>query len=734
MQRLFFFCLFLLMGIQAMAYEIFVDRKGTLDARYIMRHADSLFYHTSKPGLPSGKHVVWLRIVVDNPNDRSQFKYIAFDNPVIYKADFYYFEDSLMKHDQYGFGYKQISKLQVTNIDEFRVNVPARGKVEVFVRIEPRYISVYSYEIRQLGEMITWKDQKFYATFVFIFFVAIILFFSIFLIRIFPDRKVFLAYILFLVSALFTSTGMTGYYRPFAELVNPVQLTEIFATISLMSCLYLLRVFFRMKNAFPQADRLLHFTMVYMALALLPQLFIFGYQTDYFVKHYVFIPSMLVFTGTTFYLVAKKAKYAVPVAAVFFISTITSTIVNIAFLGYIRLANWIHYYQVSLVFIIIILLLIAFLQSRDKQVVEMAAASLNKLITDKTHMLARFGSWYMDLPTNMLWVSDEMYTIYGVKKKDPPDLNEFIEKLHPDDKERVIRIWNALANNVQDPRMEYRICQDDGMIRHISASWVISYDEFGVANRATGYVQDITERVLAEEEKSAISSELIQRNQVLEEFSYTVSHNLRSPLANILGLCDMIDRKMKEGKLDMVPVKMLTESSRRLDSILRDLNTLLNYDKKLNVLKTPMQLEDVAKETWEIYREKCEFLGGHFTWDFSGTGMVHLVKPYMDNIFQNMLSNSLKYSRPGIPPVIHFSGQLKEGMLQLEFRDNGLGIDLEANRSKVFGLYQRFNPKAAEGNGLGLYLIRLQVEKMKGKIDVQSELNAGTTFTITIPV
>jgi signal transduction histidine kinase len=99
-----------------------------------------------------------------------------------------------------------------------------------------------------------------------------------------------------------------------------------------------------------------------------------------------------------------------------------------------------------------------------------------------------------------------------------------------------------------------------------------------------------------------------------------------------------------------------------------------------------------------------------------------------------MLSNSLKYARPGVPPEIHFKGTLNEWILELEFRDNGLGINLNVNRSKLFGLYQRFNPKEAEGNGLGLYLIRLQVEKMKGDIDVQSELNTGTIFTITIPV
>lgn len=734
MHRFLFSLFFLVTSLQAMAYDIFVEKKGPLQPGFVIQHADSLFFHTDRHGLPSGQHVVWVRVLIDNPNDRSQFKYISFDNPVIYKADMYFYEDSLLKHQQYGFGYKQQTKLAVTNIDEFRVNVPAQSKVEVFIRIVPRYISVYSYEVKQLGEMIIWKDQKFYATFIFIFFVAVILLFSFLLMRSFPERKTFLAFIVFQISAVFASTGMTGYYRPFAELVNPVQVAEIFITISLMSCLYILRVFFRMKDLYPKADRLLYYTLVYLALTLLPQLFYFGYQSDYFVKHFAFVPSMIIFTGSTFYLVAQRAKYAVPVAVVFFISTITSTMLNIAFLGYIRLEHWIHYYQFSLVIIIVTLFVIALLQARDRQVVDMAAASLNKLITEKTHLLAKFGSWYMDLPSNKLWVSDEMYRIYGVEKKNTPDVNAFVDKVHPDDRERIIKVWSALAANTQDPRMEYKVCFEDGSIRHISASWVISYDAFGVANRATGYVQDITERVLAEEEKSAISSELIQRNQVLEEFSYSVSHNLRSPLANILGLCDMIERKLKDGKLDIAPVKMLTESSRRLDSILRDLNTLLNYDKKLNVLKTPLDLDDVARETWEIYRDKCEFLGGRFNWDFSGVGQVHLVKPYMDNIFQNMLSNSLKYARPGIAPDIQFKGSLKNGILQLEFSDNGLGIDLEANRSKLFGLYQRFNPKAAEGNGLGLYLIRLQVEKMKGKIDVQSALNTGTTFTITIPV
>jgi len=148
-----------------------------------------------------------------------------------------------------------------------------------------------------------------------------------------------------------------------------------------------------------------------------------------------------------------------------------------------------------------------------------------------------------------------------------------------------------------------------------------------------------------------------------------------------------------------------------MDSILRDLNDLLNYDKQVNVLRTSFTLEDTAHEAYDTHLLKIKHLGASFTWDFSNVGTIVNIKPYFTNIFQNLLSNSLKYSNPNISPVIHFSGSVENKMMHLEFRDNGLGIDLEKHSSKLFGIYQRFNPKAAEGNGLGLYLIKLQVEK-----------------------
>lgn len=725
----------LLTGTQASAYDIFIDKKGDTTPEYIIQHADSLFHYTSRPGLSSGRYTIWVRITVENAAERSQFRYIAFDNPVIYKADFYYYQDSVLVHDQYGFGYPGKSKLEVTNIEEFRINVPGKGKKEIYVRIEPKYISLYSYEIKQLGEMILWKDQKFYATFIFDLFVTIILVFSIFLKRVFPDRKVYLAYILFLVSTLFTSTGMTGYYRPLADYINPVQLTEIFVTLSLFSCLYFLQIFFEMKKSYPKVDRILRYTNYYLLFTLLPQLFFFSYQVDYYVKHFVFIPGMLIFSWATFFLVSKKAKYAVPTASAFLISTLTSVTLNIAFLGFFRLGNWINYYQFSVVIIIITLLVISFLKARDKQVMEMASASLNRLITERTQALAKIGSWNLELPSRKLWVSDEVYRIYEMNNEGKEVNIDLLNNIiHPDEREKVLELFQQMGKEGQETRVEYRICLPDGSIKHIKSFWVIVRNEKNTPVQCTGYVQDITEEVLNQAERDAISHELLERNQLLQEFSYSVSHNLRSPLSNIMGLCELIEKYHADPDKVQQYSKMLGISSSRMDSILRDLNTLLSYDKQLNVLRSEFTLDDIAAEARDIYMLKGDYLGASFTWDFTSVGKVNLVKPYMSNIFQNMLSNSLKYSKPDIKPVIHFSGTKVENMLVLEFRDNGLGIDLSTSGSKLFGIYQRFNPMAAEGNGLGLYLIKLQVEKMKGSIDVNSEPGVGTVFTITIPI
>ena len=106
------------------------------------------------------------------------------------------------------------------------------------------------------------------------------------------------------------------------------------------------------------------------------------------------------------------------------------------------------------------------------------------------------------------------------------------------------------------------------------------------------------------------------------------------------------------------------------------------------------------------------------------------IKTYLHSIFYNLISNSLKYRQPDISPVIKISSQRLDGKIVLIFNDNGMDIDLKKNGHQVFGLYKRFHTESAEGKGMGLYMVKTQVESIGGKISIESAVNKGTTFTI----
>ena len=105
----------------------------------------------------------------------------------------------------------------------------------------------------------------------------------------------------------------------------------------------------------------------------------------------------------------------------------------------------------------------------------------------------------------------------------------------------------------------------------------------------------------------------------------------------------------------------------------------------------------------------------------------------MLNIFYNIMVNALKFSKPGVAPEIHIWSELQGNMLVLHFRDNGLGVDLEKYGSYMFGLYKRFHPHI-QGKGMGLYIVRSQVQFLGGDITVSSVVGVGSEFIIYLPV
>jgi PAS domain S-box-containing protein len=244
-----------------------------------------------------------------------------------------------------------------------------------------------------------------------------------------------------------------------------------------------------------------------------------------------------------------------------------------------------------------------------------------------------------------------------------------------------------------------------------------------------GIAMDVTERKLAELERNRIIADMIQRNKDLEQFSYIISHNLRAPVANISGIADIMqfDDMGEEEEAELM--KELLSSVDKLDSVIKDLNYILQVKQEYSEIREVVNFADLMTDIQQSIRNLITNEKVQVITDFTEVNGMMTLKSYLYSVMYNLLSNSIKYRRPGVPPVIRISSRKVDGKIVIEFEDNGLGIDLNKKGGQVFGLYKRFHSHT-EGKGIGLYMVKTQVETLGGHIHIESEVNKGTKFII----
>jgi signal transduction histidine kinase len=252
-------------------------------------------------------------------------------------------------------------------------------------------------------------------------------------------------------------------------------------------------------------------------------------------------------------------------------------------------------------------------------------------------------------------------------------------------------------------------------------------------NELVGYsvsVTEITQRRILKLQIEKMNQDLIQRNKELEQFTFIVSHNLRSPIANISGISNiLVDPNIDESNLRKMGSEM-AKSIRRLDGVVQDLNMILDVKKGLDDASEPVSLTALVNGIKESISTVIEETGTVIYLDFNACNEMITIRSYLHSIFYNLITNSIKYRKLDNPCEISISSRIQEKQLIIEFSDNGIGMDLETMGDQLFGLYKRFH-RNIEGKGVGLYIVKLQVESLGGMISVASTLNKGTTFTIT---
>jgi signal transduction histidine kinase len=224
---------------------------------------------------------------------------------------------------------------------------------------------------------------------------------------------------------------------------------------------------------------------------------------------------------------------------------------------------------------------------------------------------------------------------------------------------------------------------------------------------------------------------LIKHNHDLQQFSYIVSHNLRAPAVRIMGLLDLLKMENSEEEKALV-YQYLKESALGLDQIIHDLSHIIAIRKGLETMVEPIDIQHIIRHNLRDLEDEIEKANAEIRSSVIVSEFVS-VKSYIQSILYNLLSNAIKYRSHDRKLIIQINVYEENGKVIFNVKDNGMGIGLPESRlNEIFNLYKRLHAHIP-GKGLGLYLVKTQVEALNGKIEVKTTLGEGTVFIVSIP-
>lgn len=345
--------------------------------------------------------------------------------------------------------------------------------------------------------------------------------------------------------------------------------------------------------------------------------------------------------------------------------------------------------------------------------------------------MAKIGDWWLDFETQELLWSDEMYNIYNCDPKSfKPSIKSLIDLIHPEDRSSLKHWIEELYHGVKTMPLTFRLINTDNSIKFIIGDGVIVFNSNGKPIRGSGTAQDITRLKEAEEELNKTIEQLNSRCNELMQFSYIVSHNLRSPVASLMGLSNILIEPDITKEDHSKITSYMNQTALNIDEQIRNLNTILSVRSSLNTKKEMVSFRDILRSISGTLKKEIQDSGIVISTQISPNAEnIYIIKSYIESIFFNLISNSIKYKSPDRSPQINIEICLIDNHYTIRIADNGLGIDLKRHGEHVFGLYKRFHSHA-EGKGMGLFMVKTQVETLGGTILIKSEVNKGTEFIV----
>jgi PAS domain S-box-containing protein len=323
-------------------------------------------------------------------------------------------------------------------------------------------------------------------------------------------------------------------------------------------------------------------------------------------------------------------------------------------------------------------------------------------------------------------VNSEFCRIVGFTQEELIGSN-FQKVTHPDDLEENISCMHKLRDgSLHEFAMEKRYLHKSG--RTVWVNLIVSklWKTAEKVSSNIAIIEDITDKKRAEQELKQSFELVSDQNKRLLNFSYIVSHNLRSHTSNIQTISDFLeDAETKEERDEMIV--LLKKVSDSLNETMSNLNEVVSIRTNINLNTEHLNLSHYIEKAKSILSQQIDKQGAVVQNLIPKNIEINYNAAYLESVLFNLISNAVRYSHKDRKAEIMIT--FDEEANSLKITDNGIGIDLKKNGEKLFGMYKTFNNNP-DSKGIGLFLVKNQVDAMGGTIKAESKLGEGTTFII----
>jgi PAS domain S-box-containing protein len=301
--------------------------------------------------------------------------------------------------------------------------------------------------------------------------------------------------------------------------------------------------------------------------------------------------------------------------------------------------------------------------------------------------------------------------------------------VHPEDK-NILEQFNIQLEKYSHYEAEYRIICPSGKQKWVKDKTKYIKDREGKNIRVDGIVSDITETKVKEFEINKLYQKSQEQNQKLQNFAHIVSHNLRSHSGNISMLLDFFIKENQDFKENQLVV-YLQEATNKLLETINHLNDVVSISVDIKNNLTDINLSKVVESALMSVTALAESRNIKIANHVDKAIFVKGVNAYLDSIVLNFITNAIKYSDSCKDSFVKISCVENENDVILEFEDNGLGINLKLHGEKLFGLYKTFHGNQ-DAKGIGLFIVKNQIEAIGGNVEVESAEGIGTKFKVLL--